>query len=224
VDLLEALAEVSRAGEAWIDGTGHLEGIELRVAGEATDPVRALKGRFTLLHLAGPSGGPYAATLARASDGGIEVRGGVLIRARSAGVTLAVHACTVAAPAPAIRATPSDVRGRERAESTEAARPAGPPPPVWARVAAANAAAAERDADEQEEAESSIPEAGDIVDHFAFGVCEVLTSDGDRLKIRDMQGPGRIREVSLSMLRVVGPTDEPDGKRHFRLVRKGSGL
>jgi hypothetical protein len=221
---LEALAEVSRAGEAWIDGTGHLEGIELRVAGEATDPVRALKGRFTLLHLAGPTGGPYAVTLARASDGGIEVRGGVLIRARSAGVTLAVHACTAAAAAPAIRATPSDVRGRERTESIEAGRPAGPPAPVWARVAAANAAAAERDADEQEEAESATPEAGDIVDHFAFGVCEVLTSDGDRLKIRDMQGPGRIREVSLSMLRVVGPTEESDGKRHFRLVRKGSGL
>src|SRR5262245_30183116 len=151
VDLLEALAELSRAGEAWIDGTGHLEGIELRVAGEATDPVRALKGRFTLLHLAGSSGGPYAATLARASEGGIEMRGGVLIRARSAGVTLAVHACTVAAPAPAVRATPSDVRGRERTESADAPRPAaGPPPPVWARVAAANAAAAERDAQEEE--------------------------------------------------------------------------
>ena len=51
MDLLEALAEVSRAGVAWIDGTGHLEGIELQVAGEASDPVRALKGRFTLLQI-----------------------------------------------------------------------------------------------------------------------------------------------------------------------------
>ncbi len=74
VELLEALAEVSRGGEAWIDGTGHLEGIELRVAGEATDPVRALKGRYTLLHLAGPSGGPYTVTVARAAESGIEVR------------------------------------------------------------------------------------------------------------------------------------------------------
>jgi hypothetical protein len=223
VDLLEALAELSRAGEAWIDGTGHLEGIELRVAGEATDPVRALKGRFTLLHLAGPSGGPYSATLARASDGGIEVRGGVLVRARSAGVTLAVHA-TVAGPATVARPTPSEVRGRERSDSVEvSARPAaGPPAPVWARVAAANAAAAERDAEEEEELESALPEAGDLVDHFAFGLCEVLTSDGDRLRIRDVQGPGRIREVSLSMLRVVGPTDS-EGKKLFRLVRKGSG-
>jgi hypothetical protein len=95
---------------------------------------------------------------------------------------------------------------------------------MWARVAAANAAAAERDAEEGEELEPAQPEAGDLVDHFAFGLCEVLTSDGDRLRIRDVVqgGPGRIREVSLSMLRVVAPT-ESDGKRLFRLVRKGSG-
>jgi hypothetical protein len=220
VDLLEALAEVSRAGEAWIDGTGHLEGIELKVAGEVSDPVRALKGRFTLLHLAGPSGGPYSATLARASDGGIEVRGGVLIRARSAGVTLAVHA-TVAA-APLVRTASSEVRGRPETAETPPRGPAGPPAPVWARVAAANAAAAERDAEEEEELEPAFPEAGDLVDHFAFGLCEVLTSDGDRLRIRDTQGPMRIREVSLSMLRVLAPT-ESEGKRLFRLVRKGSG-
>src|SRR5258705_2080839 len=130
VDLLEALSEVSRAGEAWIDGTGHLEGIELRVAGEGTDPVRALKGRFTLLHLAVPSGGPYTVTLARASEGGIEVRGGVLIRARSAGVTLAVHRCTVATQAPAVRSTPSDVRGREPDRAVEAATRTPPGPPA----------------------------------------------------------------------------------------------
>jgi hypothetical protein len=222
VDLVEALGEVSRAGEAWIDGTGQIEGIELRVAGDTTDPLRALKGRFTLLHLAGPSGGPYAVTLARAAETGIEVRGGVLVRARSLGVTLAVHGCHAVAPSPARQAAQADARARERSEAIDAAArpPAGPPAPVWARVAAANAAAAERD--EEEEIEPSLPEAGDLVDHFAFGVCEVLTSDGDRLKIRDVPGPGRIREVSLSMLRVMAPT-ESEGKRMFRLVRKGPG-
>jgi len=222
VELLEALAEVSRGGEAWIDGTGHLEGIELRVAGEATDPVRALKGRYTLLHLAGPSGGPYTVTVARAAESGIEVRGGVLVRARSAGVTVAIHATS---SAPAAPRTGTEVRGRERAEAAEAAQartpgPAGPPAPMWARVAAANAAAAARD--EEDEEEHLVPEAGDLVDHFAFGVSEVLTSDGDRLRIRDVAGPGRIREVSLSMLRVMQPT-ESDGKRVFKLVRRGAG-
>jgi hypothetical protein len=221
VELLEALAEVSRGGEAWIDGTGHVEGVELRVAGEATDPVRAFKGRFTLLHLAGPSGGPYSVTVARAAESGIEVRGGVLVRARSAGVTIAIHA---AGPA-ALRSAGSEPRARERVEveAAQAARapgPAGPPPPVWARVAAANAAAAARD--EEDDVEPLAPEAGDLVDHFAFGVSEVLTSDGDRLRIRDVSGPGRIREVSLSMLRVMAPT-ESDGKRLFRLVRRVPG-
>ena len=95
--------------------------------------------------------------------------------------------------------------------------PAGPPAPMWARVAAANAAAAERD--EEDEVEQLHPDAGDLVDHFAFGLGEVLTSDGDRLRIRDVQGPGRIREVSLTMLKVLGPT-ESDGKRLFQLVRR----
>jgi hypothetical protein len=222
VELLEALAEVSRGGEAWIDGTGHVEGVELRVAGEATDPVRAFKGRYTLLHLAGPSGGPYTVTIARAAESGIEVRGGVLVRARSVGVTIAIHA-TSAAPV-AARSGASEPRARERAEVESAQgrgpSPAGPPAPMWARVAAANAAATARD--EEDEGESLVPEAGDLVDHFAFGVSEVLTADGDRLRIRDISGPGRIREVSLSMLRVMQPT-ESDGKRVFRLVRKGPG-
>jgi hypothetical protein len=59
------------------------------------------------------------------------------------------------------------------------------------------------------------------VQHFAFGLCEVLTSDGDRLRIRDVGGPRRVREVALSMLRVTGPTDS-DGKRLFHLERRGA--
>ena len=47
-----------------------------------------------LLQLAGPSKGPFVVTLSRASDTGIEVLGGVLVRARSAGVHVAVHAAT----------------------------------------------------------------------------------------------------------------------------------
>jgi hypothetical protein len=223
VDLLDALGALSRRGEAWIDGTGHLEAIELRVAGEATDPVRALRGRYTLLHLAGPSGGPYAATLARATEGGIEVRGGMIVRARSAGVTVAVHASTAAAPTAVARGSSADDRSRDRRDeppASPAAAAAGPPAPMWARVAAANAAARELDTDD--EVEPGVPEAGDLVEHFAFGVCEVLTAEGERLRIRDVQGPGRVREVSLEMLKVMGPTEGQGGKRLFRLVRKGA--
>src|SRR5258708_1021103 len=84
-ELLEALARVSTAGPVWIDGAGQLEGVELLVTGDTADAARALPGRFTLLHLVGPSGGPVSGTLARASGAGGEGGGGGLGRARSAG-------------------------------------------------------------------------------------------------------------------------------------------
>ncbi|HLW45878.1 MAG TPA: DUF296 domain-containing protein, partial [Acidimicrobiales bacterium] len=46
------------------------------------------------------------------------------------------------------------------------------------------------------------PEPGDVVDHFAFGRCDVLKSDGDRLHLR-IHKDGRIREIALEMLRVL---------------------
>ena len=67
--------------------------------------------------------------------------------------------------------------------------------------------------------EPPLPEAGDLVQHFAFGLCEVLMAADERLKIRDLKGPGRIREIRLEMLIVHGPT-EKDGKKLFRLERK----
>jgi len=44
--------------------------------------------------------------------------------------------------------------------------------------------------------------------------------DDERLKIRDLDGPGRIREIRMDMLDVRGPTDH-HGKRLFRLERRG---
>jgi hypothetical protein len=215
-DVLEALADIGRAGEGWVNATGELDSVELRVAGEGADPVRVLRGRLTLLQLAGPSAGPFSVTLARASDVGIEVLGGVLVRARSGGVSAVVYTTDTAA-----------LPARAPAPRTGAAAPAAAAAPtaadtggtVWAAAAMASARARARDAAEAEE--EILPEAGDLVDHFAFGKCEVLTSDGDRLRIRDIDGPQRIREVSLSMLKVMPPT-ESDGKRLYRLVRKGS--
>lgn len=66
--------------------------------------------------------------------------------------------------------------------------------------------------------EQIFPEAGDVVEHFAFGRCEVLKSDGDRLHLK-LQRDGRIREIALEMLKVVEqPTDGP--RRRFKLERK----
>jgi predicted DNA-binding protein with PD1-like motif len=63
------------------------------------------------------------------------------------------------------------------------------------------------------------PEAGDRVTHFAFGDCDVESSDGDRIRLRQDKDE-RVREVSLGMLRIEAPTVLDNGKRHFRLLRK----
>jgi hypothetical protein len=62
------------------------------------------------------------------------------------------------------------------------------------------------------------PEAGDVVDHFAFGRCDVLKSDGDRLHLK-VHKDGRIREIALEMLRVTRLEDS-NGKRRFKLERR----
>jgi hypothetical protein len=71
-----------------------------------------------------------------------------------------------------------------------------------------------------EEEEQAVPDAGDIVEHFAFGRCEVVKSDGDRLHLR-LGKDGRIKEIALEMLKVT-PLPPVDGvtAKHFKLDRK----
>ncbi len=71
-----------------------------------------------------------------------------------------------------------------------------------------------------DEGELLLPEAGDEVQHFAFGKCEVLKSDGDRLHLR-VGKDARIREIALEMLKVTQLDDDPNVRpRHFKLDRK----
>jgi hypothetical protein len=67
--------------------------------------------------------------------------------------------------------------------------------------------------------DSPFPEPGDVVDHFAFGACDVLRSDGDRLHLR-VRKDGRIREIALEMLRVSPLPLGDDGRRRFKLERR----
>ena len=62
------------------------------------------------------------------------------------------------------------------------------------------------------------PAVGDMVEHFAFGTCEVIKSDGDRLHVK-VHKDGRVREIALEMLRVTLLTTEGDGQR-YRLDRR----
>jgi predicted DNA-binding protein with PD1-like motif len=67
--------------------------------------------------------------------------------------------------------------------------------------------------------DAPVPEPGDIVEHFAFGLCDVVKSDGDRLHLR-VHKDGRIREIALEMLRVARLDDATAGTRRFRLERR----
>jgi hypothetical protein len=70
--------------------------------------------------------------------------------------------------------------------------------------------------DEAEEA----PKFGDRVDHFVFGLCDVMVVREERMKIRDVGG-GRLREIHLGAVKVLPPVEE-DGRRVFKLVRRGN--
>jgi predicted DNA-binding protein with PD1-like motif len=71
-----------------------------------------------------------------------------------------------------------------------------------------------------EDATEVYPEVADIVTHFSFGECEVISSDGERIRLRQIKD-GRVREVSLAMLKIEGPTTDPaTDKRSFKLSRK----
>ena len=204
-ELVDALDRAVEDSEGWVMAVGAVEAVELRVAGKGDEPVRKLRGRFSLVSLSGPAGGTYLVSLARASDSGIELVGGALLRARAKAVSAVL--------------LPADIEAAAEAPPPAEARPSRPPPEPVSRWAAIAAATAEAEQEEDDDEPKHRPTAGDLVHHFAFGVCDVLMSSGDSLKIRDVKGPARIREIRLDVLTVLAPTEQ-DGKRLFKLVRK----
>ena len=218
-NLLDGLAEACGTADGWVAAVGHVDSVELRVAGEGADVRKQLRGRLTLAQLSGPFGGPYFATLSRHSSNGSELVAGQLLAARSAAVTATLWAAQ-GSVRELVDAAPSRAEAPVAASEKAAAAPAAggaaaPAAAGWAAAAAAAAAANKEDEDE----EPQRPERGDLVRHFAFGLCEVLQATGDRLKLRDTHGPGRIREIAIDMLEIAPPT-EHNGKRTFKLSRK----
>ncbi|XYH94457.1 PPC domain-containing DNA-binding protein [Sorangium sp. So ce1128] len=130
-----------------------------------------------------------------------------------------------AAP-PAQAAEPT--RAAPPAQAAEPTRAMVPPVPAAEPTRAAQAAATvepsavplpQRPVRRRQE-EESYPEVGDSVTHFHFGECTVISSDGERIRLRQ-ERDGRVREVSLTMLRIEPPTVDPaTGKKQFRLARK----
>jgi hypothetical protein len=220
-DLLEAFEEVFPPNEGWILASGEVDSVELKLVSNGADQRRTLKGRFSLVQLSGPRGGPFGVTLSRLEGERIEMLGGTLTRARSAGVNavcLGVSGELAVAGAPG--RVPLPPAAEPPAAVTAGPVVAAPPGGGWAAQAGAAALAAAAPAEEEPEIDAGEPERGDLIQHFAFGICEVLNSSGDRLMIRDISGPGRIREIRSDML-VIHPPTEHNGKRLFKLSRRG---
>jgi hypothetical protein len=73
---------------------------------------------------------------------------------------------------------------------------------------------------QMDDVEQPLPEAGDERQHFAFGRCEVVKSDGDRLHLK-VGKEGRVREIALEMLKVTQLDEDPTVRpRHYRLDRR----
>jgi hypothetical protein len=210
VELVEALSQAFSKHRGWVQATGFVENVELKVAADATDVRRTFHGRFALAHFAGPLGGPYGATLSRMDGDRVEVIAGVLVAARSEGVSALCLSSGADSP----------IARPETPTAPNEARPAPRPlrGPIPSSFAARVGVTGAPD-DDDDEPNRPLPERGDLVEHFAFGICEVLTVTGERIVLRDLRGPGRIREIASDRPSVTGPT-EHDGKRLYRLTRK----
>ncbi len=90
-------------------------------------------------------------------------------------------------------------------------------PAAFAGGVGPRGAAGREAADDDDEADEA-PRFGDQVDHFVFGLCDVMVVREERMKIRDTGG-GRLREIHLGAIKLLKPT-ELGGRRVFKLVRR----
>lgn len=124
-------------------------------------------------------------------------------------------------PAPAPRTTGSSSSGPLPSLSGAGHEGRHNPSQVTAGMSAGGSAAGlplKRITHLKTENEDPTPEAGDLVDHFAFGRCEVVKVDGDRLHVR-LDKDNRIKEIALEMLRVTAVESE-NGKPVYKLARR----
>ena len=140
-------------------------------------------------------------------------------------------------PAPTLQAMPAQSSSgfAEVVRAAEPPRPQAPPaPPPYvepprppapkpsATFSGSSGAMPQRIAHpvEAETEDDPVPEPGDTVEHFAFGRCEVVKTDGDRLHVR-LGKDQRIKEIALEMLKVTPlPADEGQTSNHWKLARK----
>lgn len=236
------LLEERDVTSGWLRGGGILTAVELRTFGERTR-TRHLRGPVQLVSLEGSVGQlagrvsvGMRAVLVYDTDRGVETVAGEIVHAEVLALEVLVTAfddlrlereldeTTGTWMIAASNATPAQ---QPVPAPSPAPTPAAPPPPEVPAGWGAAIAASEAKEDEPPVAPARKaaaldallrPRSGDFVEHFAFGRCEVLRADGDRIKIK-VPKDGRIREISLAALRVT-PIEGRGPKRSFRLERR----
>jgi predicted DNA-binding protein with PD1-like motif len=123
----------------------------------------------------------------------------------------------------------------EPAQAVPASAPASPPAaspthatPAVAAAPSGNGAPLQKSAlppraqvEEPESEEQELePDAGDIVLHFHFGECTVVSSNGDKIRLRQERPGSPVLDVALTKLRIELLEPSADGKRRFKLHRK----
>lgn len=221
-----------RTGPAWVHAAGRLAAAELRAADGSA---HTLLGDLVLVSLEGPLDGPLFALVQVLEPLGARLAAGELLEAVTAN---ALDACLVG-EGEAARATPPVAPAARESGAHFPTPSAAPSEPSFARAIEASAerpsspslflgggaslaqpipARLARPQVEAEE-EAPTPDPGDRVEHFAFGSCDVVKSDGERLHLR-LGKNGSIKEIALEMLRVSElPADGGPGRR-FKLERR----
>lgn len=143
--------------------------------------------------------------LSRESDVGMQIVAGELLDA------VALETEVIVVGEAAIQEAPASPWGAAARASERQSEPRLPEP-------ASRVALPAKPVRAQQEGSDTYPEAGDRVEHFAFGACEVVKSDGERLHLR-ADKDGRNREIALEVLKVTLLRDD-GGKKLFRLERK----
>jgi hypothetical protein len=226
--------EVVLAG--WLRGTGVLSDVTLRTLGTS----RRLVGPLQAVVLDGSLGfanGDVTCALrgvfSRETDTGLETIAGEIVEGTIVSFEAIVMALDDVDGSGRPAAAPSPAPAQAWADAASAAAPppppapvAPPPPPAPPRPSPTFTASGGPlpmkpfRAVKAEEEDQPVPEPGDLVEHFAFGRCEVVKSEGDRLHVR-LGKDGRIKEIALEMLRVTElPPVEGAAGKHYRLDRR----
>jgi predicted DNA-binding protein with PD1-like motif len=226
--LMEALRQEGVVS-GWVRATGVLADVSLRAYASEADGLgtaRLIAGPLQAVTLEGSVGivdgaasCSLSAVLARETSLGLETFAGQIVSARA--VALEIFVTGFDDP-PAVVSTSSPGWSAALVASADADRPSTParqvrPSPHGQH--GQHVPMPSRPVRPEVDLDVLAPEAGDVVDHFAFGRCDVVKSDGDRLHLR-IHKDGRVREIALEMLRVIGLSDDSERPRRFKLERR----